>query len=113
MSDFDDELVATAADFLAAFGEDVTYYPLVGDARAIKMVVIRNGISPVTGMPVGSGPDTQGIVANSAVTGISSDEVDRGGDEVDLEVNLGETAQRRPITSIVDQDVGMVTYGLR
>ena len=113
MSDFDDELAATAADFLAAFGEEVTYYPLVGDARVITVIVVRDGVSPVTGMPVGDGPKTQVIVANSAETGISSDEVDRGGDEVDLEVNLGDTAQRRPITSIVEQDAGMVTYGLR
>ena len=43
-NDFDTELAATAADFLTEFGEDVTYYPAVGDARAITAVVITKTI---------------------------------------------------------------------
>ena len=58
-----------------------------------------------------TGGATAGLVIhvrNDAALGISSAEVDLGGDKVDLALRLGLAAQPHSIARIVSQDAGML-----
>ena len=93
------------------FAETVTYYPhrfgTAATPRSIKAVVIRNQVSTFN-------PDEQIVpefevrVANSATTGISSDELNTGGDKIKLAVRIGETATKRSVQTLIEHDEGML-----
>jgi hypothetical protein len=95
------------------FAEDVTYYPhrfhtaAVREPRSIKAVVIRNQVSVFN-------PDEQILtefevrVANSSTTGISSAELDTGGDQISLAPRVGETAVKKSIQYLTEHDEGML-----
>jgi len=108
MGDLDDVLPAIAADAMLAVGETIYYKPAGGDDREIEAVVDRN--PPVT-VPGTSGitPSMRITVINNSTTGIASDEVNLGGDQVKLAVRLGDTAEYRPIIALVSHDTGFVT----
>lgn len=77
---------------LAHKGEDVIYYPAGGSMRPIRALVNRD-------------MSTQNVkltleVANDPETGISSTEIDTGGDEIELSVRTGEAVQRRAISNM-------------
>jgi hypothetical protein len=109
--------------FLSAdeFAESATYKPRlfsIGDARAtsrtISAVVIRELIQVVSE----DGGDTvlpmfEVHVANSATTGISSDELDLGGDKLSFPVRDGLAASDRAIVRLVTQDPGMLVLECR
>lgn len=97
------------------FAETVTYYPHTGygevaTQRDIKAVVVRNQI-------VALGPDGGEVmvasfevhVENSASTGISSSEVDTGGDQIGLASRIGGTVKRRSVIHLEEHDTGMLT----
>jgi len=95
------------------FAETVTYYPhrfhtaAVREPRSIKAVVIRNQVSVFN-------PDETIMtefevrVANNATTGISSAELDSGGDKIELAAKIGETASKRSIQYMTEHDEGML-----
>lgn len=93
------------------FAETVTYYPhrfgTPATPREIKAVVIRNQVSVFN-------PDEQILpefevrVANNSTTGISSDELNTGGDQIKFPVRVGETAQKRTIQLLTEHDEGML-----
>lgn len=94
------------------FAETVTYYPhrfppSAGTSRSIKAVVVRNQVSTFN-------PDEQIVpefevrVANNSTTGISSSELNTGGDQIGLSVRIGETATRRSVQTLVEHDEGML-----
>jgi hypothetical protein len=95
------------------FAETVTYYPhrfhtaAVRQPREIKAVVIRNQVSVFN-------PDETIMtefevrVANDATTGISSTELDTGGDRIELAARVGETPTQRTIQYLTEQDEGML-----
>lgn len=93
------------------FPEDVTYYPhrfgTPATPRPIKAVVIRNQVSTFN-------PDEQIVpefevrVANSATAGISSEELNTGGDKIGLAVRIGETATKRSVQTLAEHDEGML-----
>ena len=112
-SEFDQALIDTAAEFADTFGESVTYYPKAGGSRAITAVVTREQPAQVDGAPYGHTPKLSVQVINSATTGISSAEINTGGDEICIAVRAGETAERRRITKIVSMDHGMMELELR
>ena len=112
-NDFDTALAAATPEFLTMFGETVTYKPLAGGSRAITAVVNREGVGAVDGLPHGQGPLVSVIVANDAVTGISTADIDTGGDKVTVAWQIGETATDRRITDILSQDAGMLELELR
>jgi len=113
MADFDDALVGTAAAFTDVFAEAVTYKPYGGTPRAIYAIVTRQQPGPIGDAPHGHSPFLKLDVENSAVTGISSGEVDCGKDLVSLPVRIGDAAQDRRITDILFQDAGRVVYEVR
>lgn len=95
------------------FAETVTYYPhrfhtdAVRQPREIKAVVVRNQVSVFN-------PDEQIMtefevrVANSSTTGISSSELDTGGDKISLPSRVGDTAEKRSIQYVTEHDDGML-----
>jgi len=107
-SEFDTELIATAGEFVNTFGEDIVYRKLGGGSRSIKAVITRRPPEVIDGAPHGTAPKIEIYVVNSAVTGISSSEVDRGGDMVTIQRLIGETAGDRAIAKILSHDAGMM-----
>jgi hypothetical protein len=97
------------------FAESVTYYPFrypgtaLRSNRTITAVVIREQIQAVT--QDGSQtvlPRWEVHVANDSTAGISSDEIDLGGDQIGFPPRDGQTAERRSIVRLVTQDSGML-----
>ena len=99
------------------FAETVTYYPKqyfgqpVPTPRAIKAVVIRNLIQVLDSDTVS--PMWEVHVVNDSVLGISSTELDMGGDEIELPPRDGKTPERRSITQLTTQDHGMLVLECR
>ena len=93
------------------FAESVIYCPhLFGTAatpRLISAVVIRNQVATFS-------PDEQIVpefevrVANDATTGISSAELNTGGDMIKLSARIGETATKRSVQYLTEHDEGML-----
>jgi hypothetical protein len=52
-------------------------------------------------------------VANQATTGISSSEIDLGGDELAIPIRVGESPERRSILRILEHDEGMMLLECR
>lgn len=102
------------------FAETVTYKPRLfanGDARpnrSISAVVIRDLISVVSedGGEVVL-PSFEVHVANDSTSGISSDELDLGGDKLSFPVRDGMTAMDRAIVRLITQDHGMLVLECR
>lgn len=110
---FDDDFAADALpDLLTEHGEAVTYKPNGGGSRSIDAIVNRNP-------PAASEAASQGLIApgrmlltveNDATSGISTDEIDTGGDKVTVALRVGGTATDRPITQLVNDDGGCTTF---
>lgn len=79
------------------FGEEVTYYPTGGNPRTIDALVDRN-----------NPPVFEIRTKNSDCDGISSSEVNTGGDEIKFALRTGETAVRRVIIRVEDASGGMI-----
>lgn len=98
------------------FAESVTYYPhrfgAAATPRVISAVVTRNQVATFN-------PDEQILpefevrVANDSTTGISSDELNTGGDMIALAVRVGETATKRSVQLLVEHDEGMLVLTCR
>ena len=113
-NDFDDYLDDSASEFLTAFGVNIKYLPKGGGERQILAIVDIGQPNDLDGAPHGNAPLLTISVANDSTTGISSSEVDTGGDKVELALRLGDTVQQRRITEILeDQDVGMMRLEIR
>ena len=113
---FDTEIATLSDDFLELFGESVVYYPRgyqAGDARAILAVVDRMPPEGVSEAPYGNAPLLHIFVKNDSTEGISSDELDLGGEQVELSVRLGEAVQKRRITEKNNADAGMLQLEVR
>lgn len=94
------------------FAETVTYYPhrmipTAGLSRTIKAVVIRNPVSRFNADEQIM-PEYEVRVANDSTYGISSSELNTGGDQISLPARIGETASRRSIQMLLEQDEGML-----
>ena len=111
-----DRIVSDAANVFLQdghFAEEVTYYPhrfhtaAVREPRTIKAVVTRNQVSVFN-------PDEQILtefeirVANDSTTGISSAELDTGGDKIELAAKIGDTPAKRSIQYMTEHDEGML-----
>lgn len=111
-----DQIAADAASvFLNSddFAETVTYYPhrfhtgAVRDPREIRAIVTRNQVQ-TNGPDEQIAPEFEVRVANNSTTGISSDELDTGGDQIGLAVRIGDTPTRRSVQYLVEHDEGML-----
>lgn len=102
------------------FAESVTYKPRLqaGDTRAasrsIVAVVFREQLQTVSE----DGNETvapffEVHVANDSTDGISSDELDCGGDKISLPARDGMAATDRAVTRLIGQDHGMLIVECR
>jgi len=105
------DLTVGGAVMMSKFGESVTYTPLNGSARVITAVVDREPPAPA-GSPV-SEPRIEVTVYNDATTGISTAELNTGGDMLTAAWRIGGDEQARRIVGVVQQDSGMVTLEVR
>lgn len=110
---FDAQLISEVQIFLNTFGVTVTYQSAGGGSRSIKAIINREGNQALDSVPHGNSPITSMTVANSSTIGISSSELDTGGDKVMIAVRIGQTPQNRRITKIISQDAGMMTLEIR
>jgi hypothetical protein len=96
------------------FAETVKYWKRgASTAREIKAVVFREQITAFVEDQQTNLPSFEVHVANDSVNGISSDEINTGGDQIELPPRDGKTAERRSITQLVTQDHGMLVIECR
>lgn len=95
------------------FAEPVIYYKKTGKARAINAVVVRDALAilPEDGDTIT--PVFEIHVANDIAKGISSEELNLGGDMIAFAVRVGQAVQRRTITKLLAHDEGMLTLECR
>jgi len=101
------------------FAETVTYYPHTYYnatprlSRSISAVVIRETITVLGEDGDAVLPVFEVHVANDAVKGISSAEIDLGGDQIALAPRDGKAAERKTITRLMQQDHAMLVLECR
>jgi hypothetical protein len=95
------------------FAESVIYYNRTGDARCIDAVVIREALAilPEDGDAVT--PIFEIHVHNDDTTGISSLELNLGGDSIAFAVREGQERSRRTIVRLLGHDEGMLMLECR
>lgn len=91
------------------FAETVTYYPRTGDPRHIDIVLIRDAFTVLPEDGDSVVPVYQIHVANTTNRGISSSELDLGGDVIEFGVRIGRPLSKRTVTRLIDHDEGMLT----
>lgn len=101
------------------FAEAITYHPhryygdAARDSRSINAVVFREQIQVLAEDGDTVLPVYQIHVANDSTYGISSDELDLGGDQLEFPPRDGKTAERKTITQLLTQDHGMLVLECR
>lgn len=106
---FDQTLQASADSFFLLPGmECITYFPASGASRQIKAVVQRIEAAQIDDLSGGSREPVQFLVKNDSVDGISSDEVNTGGDKVEIAMRTANMPVILRIVEIVNQDAGML-----
>ena len=90
------------------FAEPVVYYKKTGKARPINAVVVRDALAilPEDGDTVT--PVFEIHAANDIVKGISSEELNLGGDMIAFAVRVGQPVERREIIRLLGHDEGML-----
>lgn len=95
------------------FAESATYYAWHGSARAITVIVERDPLAVF-------GPDGDDVlpsfavkVVNSTTLGISSEELNLGGDAIEFAVRVGQDKSMRTITRLIEHDEGMLVLECR
>jgi hypothetical protein len=112
-----DSLLRDAKTFLFdtnTFAEQVVYYPHTDygqtpTSRTINAMVVRNQIVAYDadgGQSVV--PSFDVYVANDSVAGISTTEVNTGGDQISFPVREGKSAEKRTVVHLVEQDLGVI-----
>lgn len=102
-----------APNLVRQFGEQITYYANgSGTGRTIWAIVERNvEVPPELGEQTAQALMIR--VRDDSTYGISATEIDDGRDEVSVALDTGGTAERRQITSTVDDSNGMVRFMVR
>jgi len=95
------------------FAESVVYYKRNGLSRTINAVVQREAfeVNPEDGDTVV--PLFEVHVANDSTLGISSSELNRGGDQIAFATRIGQPIERRTITRLRMHDEGMLVLECR
>jgi len=113
-NEFDEQLSADSQFFLDEWGVTIAYKPAGGGSRTIVAILDYGQITQLPGMPAANSGTVTMTVANSSTIGISSSEIDRGGDKVSIPwPNEKSALQDRRVTKIISQDAGMMTLEVR
>ncbi len=108
---FDVEDRGSAEALLSTNGTEILYHPGGGDdQRAIDAIL---QYEPIEGSPGGRGPVISIMTRNTADRGISSNEFDRGGDEITIETNIDDPTMRRRLVNMPVQSKGMITLEVK
>ncbi len=112
-SDANTECDFSGDDYITVYGEatTITYLPRGGGSREIQAIVDWEEEQGVAGNVLS--PTIEILVKNNATTGISSNEIDRGGDRVTIPMKIGGSTQNRAIKRILGQDCGMLELEVR
>ena len=98
-------------NLLRQFGEEIGYFNAAGDpVRTITAMVQRDGSELLAEAGDVSVEMFIVRVDNNATTGISSAEIDTGGDEVTIAPRVGETPRRMSIVSMFPGEPGMTRF---
>lgn len=99
---------------LAQFGEPVVYYPATGGQRSIDAIVTRDPPEIYDDQGKAVLPKFTLRVHNSCTLGISSQELDTGGDDISILLKVGDVKPtRRTIMKLMSQDSGVVSIAVR
>ena len=91
-------------------GASVYYIPRSGSSRQIRATVDYQVESPGISRQTGGRPHLVILVKNDPVTGISSYEIDTGGDKLQISLRYGRTVRNVKIRKILDHDCGFIKF---
>jgi hypothetical protein len=110
-----DQQFATAAFpmLLSQFGEKVTYHPHGGVSREIDAIVERLQVqlNPEDGDTLSPVFNVQ--VLNAKPNGIKSEELNVGGDSIELVVRIGEQPSQRRVLRLLSHHGGVIDLECR
>lgn len=86
----------------------IVYLPKAGGSRSIQAVIDYVGAQALDGLKGGSRPHVELYVRNDAAAGISSREIDTGGDKVQVPLRRGRSVRTIRIVQILAQDRAML-----
>ena len=93
------------------FGEEVTYYPRGGGKpRKIMAKVYRSPMAIIEETGEVPSQEFMVMVKSSTCDGISSTEIDTGGDELEVALRVDAPPQRRSIARVVTDHNGLVKF---
>lgn len=98
---------------LSDFAETADYITRDGVRRCIDVIVERQNLQ-LPGEYSGSVTPVFIVhVANTCTRGITSDELNLGGDSIELAIRVGEEATERSIVQLIEHDEGMLVLECR
>ena len=98
---------------LSQFGESITYWPRAGGSRPIEAIVEREPPAVYDASGNAVMPRAVIRVFNSCRSGISSREVNSGGDEIEMMLNIGDQLPKRmSIMVMQSQDSGVTSLAV-
>ena len=95
------------------FAETATYRPRSGISRSVRVVIIRDALALVPEDGDTVTPVSEIHVSTTGTYGITSEELDIGGDAIEFEYRLGREARPRTITRLLGHDEGMLVLECR
>jgi len=95
------------------FAETATYRPRSGISRSVRVVIIRDALALVPEDGDTVTPVSEIHVSTTGTYGITSAELDIGGDAIEFEYRLGREARPRTITRLLGHDEGMLVLECR
>lgn len=102
---------SAAPNLMRQFGDEITYFKRDGSpARVIEAMVIRDPMRIINETGDVNSKAFIVRVHNDSVTGIGSDEINTGGDQISVASRVGETAERRSIVQVLNDSAGLVRF---
>ena len=97
---------------LSQFGEDVIYYPFGAEPRSITAIVERE--PPAIYNASGNAVMPKAVVRmlNSRQLGVASSEVDNGGDQIGMALNIGGDVKTFSVMQMQSQDSGVTVLAV-
>ena len=97
-------------NLLREFGEEIGYFNAAGDPVRTITAMIEREVDLMTEAGDVSAQATIVRVENDATVGITSTEIDTGGDEISYPLRVGEDAVRRAIIKGMSTENGLVRF---
>lgn len=112
---FDSHFAATAFPaLLSQFGESITYYPNGGGSRKIEAIIEREPPSVFDAAGNAVLPSAIVRVHNSCRSGIGSDELNAGRDELSFPLKIGDAIPKRfSVMQIISSNAGVTRLAVR